>query len=75
MTREETENLLDEFIDKNDTMTDYVRREDYIVWTPAAEYKAVSEYTELREKLIELICGSEDGEAISRQAAIISSKE
>lgn len=56
MTKEEAENLLDEYLDKYETMADYIRREDYIVWTQVAEDKAMSEYTQLRDKLIELIC-------------------
>lgn len=57
MTRGKAENLLDEFLDKCETKEIYERRDDYIVWTQAAEDNAVSAYTELREKLIELICG------------------
>ena len=57
MTREESENLLDEYLDKHETMREYERREDYIVWTQAAEDNATSEYMQLRNKLIELICG------------------
>ena len=57
MTKEEAENLLDEYLDKYETMTDYIRREDYIVWTQVAEDKVMSEYMQLRDKLIELICG------------------
>ena len=56
MTKEEAENLLDEFLDKFDTKEMYERRDDYIVWTQAAEDNAISEYVQLREKLIELIC-------------------
>ena len=56
MTREEAENLLDEYIDKYETMTDYERRNDYIVWTQVAEDNARSEYMQLRDRLIELIC-------------------
>ena len=62
MTREEAENLLDELIDKHETKEDYVTRDDYIVWTEGEEYRAISEYTQLREKLIELICGAESEE-------------
>ena len=57
MTREEAENLLDDYIDKYENMKDYVRREDYIVWTQAAEDNAMSEYEQVKDKLIELICG------------------
>ena len=57
MIREEAESLLNEYLDKYETMTDYIRREDYIVWTQVAEDKAVLEYRQLKDKLIELICG------------------
>jgi hypothetical protein len=70
MTREEAENLLDEYLDKHETMIDYANRDDYIVWTQEAEDNARSEYMQLKDKLIELICGSEDVEAISRQDAL-----
>ena len=56
MTREEAENLLDEYLDKYETMMDYIRREDYIVWTQEAEDQARAEHIQLRNKLIELIC-------------------
>lgn len=55
-TREEAESLLNDYLDKYETMTDYIRREDYIVWTQVAEDKAISEYRQLKDKLIELIC-------------------
>lgn len=48
------------YLDKYETMMDYIRRDDYIVWTQAAEDNAVSEYTQLEEKLIKLIYGAEN---------------
>ena len=68
MTREEAENLLDDFLDKNETMTDYVNRNDYIVWTQAAEDNVMSEYTQLSEKLIKALEQEPCEDAISRQA-------
>lgn len=59
MTREEAEDLLDEYREKYEIMKDYVRREDYLVWTQGAEDNARSEYEQLRDKLIGLICGAE----------------
>ena len=71
MTREEAENLLDEYLDKYETMTDYIMREDYTVWTQVAEDKAMLEYTQLRDKLIELICGQVENEnKMTREEAI-----
>ena len=62
MIREEAENLLDEFLDKHETMTDYERRDDNIVWTQGAEDNATSEYMQLRNKLIDLICRKTESE-------------
>ena len=59
MTREEAENFLEElteYLDKYKTMMDYIWREDHIVWTQKAENKAISEYMQLKDKLIELLC-------------------
>ena len=70
MTREEAESLLDEYLDKHETMIDYTSRDDYIIWTQEAEDKATSEFMQLKDKLIELICGSEDVEAVSKLAVL-----
>ena len=71
MTREEAENLLDEYLDKYETMTDYIMREDYTVWTQVAEDKAMLEYMQLRDKLIELICGQvESAGKVTREEAV-----
>lgn len=56
MTRTEAESLLYEYLDKHETMMDYIRRDDCTVWTQAAEDNAVSEYEQLEDELIELIC-------------------
>lgn len=56
MRRKEAENLLDDYLDTYETMRDYVRREDYLVWTQEKEDNAMAEYEQVREKLIELIC-------------------
>lgn len=56
MTKEEAESLLNEYLDKYETMMDYMWRKDYIAWTQVAEDKAVLEYRQLKDKLIELIC-------------------
>ena len=56
MTREEAGDMLDDLIDKYDTKEMYERRDDYCCWTQAAENKAVSDYEELKERIIDLIC-------------------
>lgn len=49
MTREESENLLDELIDKHGTMEDYVRRDDYILTVELLDRRLCYCGGELRE--------------------------
>ena len=56
MTREEAESLLDEYIDKCATTMIYERRDGHIVWAQGTDDNAISEYEQLREHIIDLIC-------------------
>lgn len=55
MNYKDFEDLLDELIAANQNYLDYLRREDWIQWTPEAEKQAADEYFNLRRKLIELL--------------------
>lgn len=59
MDRDKAYELLDQYFDVRNTWLDYLYRVDYVEWTQENEITAYEKYWEIREKIVDLLCGSQ----------------